>query len=426
MLLVSKTYWGGIPFWFRRLPEEARVESLVLRAHDFRMLRALYWTSAKSPRPKVGVVLMHPRVDFTQHYTVPRLIQAGFGVLAATPRDGNNELFATHEGMVLDVGACTRWLREKRGMDKVVLLGNCGGASLFAYYQAEARLPPSERRARSPSGSPTRFDTAPLAPADAMVYVAAHRGLGQVLLDAIDPSVVDERDPLAVDPALDMYDPHNGFRDPPEWSEYAPDFVARYRAAQKERVRRLDDAAHALIARQEEAERASNDAGFGARAPSDQRGVLRRAASEGLMIVHRTMANPHFVDRHLDPSDREYGSLLSERPDWMNFATLGLGRACTPQAWLSTWSALSSNADLVANVARIREPTLVVAAGADREILPRTDVLPVFEASASPDKRLVTIDGARHYFEPPLGDQESPDVDRLMDVVAPWIAEHTS
>jgi hypothetical protein len=259
-----------------------------------------------------------------------------------------------------------------------------------------------------------------------MVYVATHRGQGKVLLDAIDPSVIDERDPLAGDPTLDMYDPRNGFREAPEWSEYTADFVARYRAAQKERVRRLDETARALIARQEEAERTTNDSGFETRAPSARREVLRRAASDGLMIVHRTMANPHFVDRHLDPSYREYGSLLSERPDLMNFAALGLARTSTPQAWLSTWSALSSNADLVANVARIREPTLIVAAGADREVLPRTDVLPIFEASASPDKRLVTIDGARHYFEPAPGNKESPDVDRLMDLVVPWIAEHTS
>jgi len=29
MILVSKTYWAGMPFWFRRTPEDAVVESLV-------------------------------------------------------------------------------------------------------------------------------------------------------------------------------------------------------------------------------------------------------------------------------------------------------------------------------------------------------------------------------------------------------------
>ena len=140
------------------------------------------------------------------------------------------------------------------------------------------------------------------------------------------------------------------------------------------------------------------------------------------MVVYRTMANPAFVDRAIDPSDRDYGSLLSERPDLMNYAALGLGRTCTPRAWLSTWSGLSSKADLVANVARIAEPTLLVHAGRDREIFP-ADVTAIGSAMASTDKRLETIAGARHYFEPQLGQKESPHVEQVMDIVVPWIEE---
>lgn len=409
MILVSKTYWGGMPFWFRRPPEAAKVESLALRTHDFRSLRALWWTSERAPKPRVAVIVMHPRVDFTHHYTVPRLLDAGFGVLAANTRHGNNELFADHESMVLDVGACVRWVKERRGAEKVVLLGNCGGGSLFAYYQAQARLPPGERIATSPGGAPTHFDTAPLAPGDAMVYLAAHRGQGKVLLDCIDPSVVDEDDPLASDPALDMYAAANGFREPPAWSTFEPAFLERYRAAQVARVERIDRRTRELIARAREAADGT-----------------REAALEPLLVVHRTMANPAFVDRAIDPSERDYGSLLSERPDLMNYAALGLARASTPSAWLSTWSGLSSNADLVANVARIAEPSLFVFAGADREILPRTDVAPVVDAAAAADKRVVALEGARHYFEPDVGEKEAPHVERAMDVVVPWIRERTS
>jgi alpha-beta hydrolase superfamily lysophospholipase len=411
MILVSKTYWGSMPFWFRRAPASAKVESLAIRTHDFRVLRALYWTSEAAPRPRVVVVVMHPRVDFTQHYSIPRLLAAGFGVLAASTRHGNNELFADHESMVLDVDACVRFVRERREAQKVVLLGNCGGGSLFAYYQAQARLPQAERIVKSPGGADTHFDSAPMMPADAMVYLAAHRGQGKVLLDSIDPSARDEGDALACDPSLDLYAPENGFREPPAWSAYAPDFIARYRAAQAERVARIDAVARASIAEHAKAAAA---------------GDQRRAAIEPLMVVHRTMANPSFVDRALDPSDREYGSLLSERPDLMNYAALGLARVSTPSAWLSTWSGHASNADLVANVARIDEPSLFVFAGADREILPKTDVAPIVAAARSRDKRVVTIDGARHYFEPEPGARDAPDVERAMDVVVPWIAERTS
>src|SRR4051794_6540364 len=59
MILISKTYWGGMPFWFpgARAPEQARHESVVLRTHDMRQLRALYWTSERpehvTTKPKI-------------------------------------------------------------------------------------------------------------------------------------------------------------------------------------------------------------------------------------------------------------------------------------------------------------------------------------------------------------------------------------
>ncbi|MBX3215071.1 MAG: hypothetical protein KF850_23755 [Labilithrix sp.] len=420
MLLVSKTYAAGMPFWFARAPDGAVSESLVLRAGDLRQLRAVYWTLRGRPAPSVGVVVIHPRIDFTHHYTIPRLLDAGFAVLGACTRHGNDDTRAEHEEMLLDVAACVRHLKEERRIERVVLLGNCGGGSLVAYYQAEARLPPSERTRRSPGGTQTRFERATMPPADAMVYVAAHRGQGKVLLAAIDPSVVDEADPLSCDPSLDMYDEKNGFREPPEWSAYDDAFLARYRAGQRARVARLDATARALLARHDAAARAAEAPDFTGLSSAERRDVLRRRACEAVMVVYRTMANPASVDRRIDPSGRDYGSLLSERPDLLDYAALGLARTCTPRAWLSTWSGLSSRADLAANVARIAEPTLLVTPTRDREILPG-DAAAIASAIASPDKRVVTLD-ARHYFEPEPGGTAS-DVDRLMDVVVPWIRE---
>lgn len=419
--LVSKTYWAGMPFWFRRTPEQAVVESLVLRAHDMRQLRALYWRSAAHPAPKVGVVVMHPRVDFHHHYSIPRLIDAGFGVLAANTRHMGNETFGDHEEMVLDVAACVRHLLDKRGVARVVLLGNCGGGSLMAYYQAQAALPVAERITRSPARTPTYFEGATMPAAHGVVLVAPHRGQGQVLQAAIDASVIDERDPLAVDTELDMYDPRNGFREPPAWSEYDSAFLERYRAGQAARVARIDQIARDAIARHEDAARAATGAGFDQQSADDRRAVMRARSHEPVLVVYRTMANPAFVDRRIDPSPRDYGSLLSERPDLMNYAALGLARTCTPRAWLSTWSGLSSNANLVANIARVREPTLLVHAERDREVFP-ADIAAIDRAMGASDKRTVTIEGARHYFEPEFGTQVDT-VGRLMDTVVPWIAE---
>lgn len=423
MILVSKTYWAGSPWSFRKRPDQARVESVELRAADFRRFRGLYWTPDAPERPRLAVVVMHPRVDFTHHYSVPRLVAAGVGVFAANTRNPNNDVDTVHEDIVLDVAAAVVWLKRHRGVERVVLLGNSGGGSLSAMFQAQALAAPADRLAVTPGGAPTRLGMADMVPADGLILISAHRGQGNIMNQCIDPAVVDEADALATDPDLDMYDPKNGFRPAPAWSRYDDDFVARYRAAQRARVARVDQTARELIAVQREAAARHGAADFAELPEAEQRAVLRRECFQPLLVVYRTMANLHYVDNHLDPSPREYGSLVSERPDLMNMQLLGFGRMHTPEAWLSTWSGLSSNADLPRNLASIPQPTLVVNAGRDKEIYPATDAAPIFEACVAEDRTFREFPHARHYFEPDFGASESPDVEALMDLVVPWIRD---
>lgn len=425
MILISKTYWGGAPFNFRVKPE-ADVEPVLLKAPDFRDFTGLYWTPPGNRRPRVAVVCMHPRVDFTRHYSFPRLLAAGIGCLGANTRHPNNDTDTLHEHIILDVAACVRFLKEHRGVEHVVLVGNSGGGSLNAFFQAQATRPRGQRLAQTPGDLPTKLQTVDMLPADGLVYLSAHRGEGAIMNECIDPSVTDEFDPHTTDDSLDMYHPDNGFRPAPEWSEYEPAFVERYRAAQRARVQRIDDLAREAIGDVDRARERSGEEGF-ARLPfREQQAVERRRAFQGVMVVYRTMANLHYVDRHLDPSGRDYGSLLSERPDLMNMQLLGFGRIATPHAWLSTWSGLSSKADLIDNVAHIAQPTLVVNAGRDREIYPQTDAGPIFEAVASEDKTFHELPDARHYFEPEFGQKEAPAVEQLMDLVVPWIQQRFS
>src|SRR5688572_18206010 len=281
--LISKTYWRGTWIRFRENVDFATLDAVTLNAHDGAQVRGLYWTPKRNPRPKVAVMAAHPRVDFSQHYAFPEFLRAGYACLGANTRSINNDINCIHEQLVLDLGAYAHWLREERGIEKVVWLGNSGGGSLGGFYQQQAKAAPRARLASTPAGRRVPLASATLPPFDAMMIVAAHTGQGRIMNEAIDPAVVDEGDPLRSDPALDMYDPGNGFRPPPDWTEYEDAFLKRYRAAQLARVARLDAIARSLIAGQNEAEASRADAAFLKLPLARQRAILQRAAFQPVM-----------------------------------------------------------------------------------------------------------------------------------------------
>lgn len=421
--LLSKTYWRGSWIRFREPVDGfAACAPATVNAHDGTQVRGLYWTPSRHPRPRVAVLAAHPRVDFSQHYAFPALLRAGYACLGANLRTLGNDTTCVHEQIILDVAAYVCWLRE-RGIEKVVWLGNSGGGSLGGLYQAQAKALPKDRLSHTPAGRPTALRDAVMPPFDALMITAAHSGQGLIMNEVIDPSVIDEGDPLLTDPALDMYDPANGFVPAPAWSRYDPDFVRRYRQAQIARVARIDARARALVARQAEAEAVRSSPEFARLSLAAQRSVLQRAAFQPVMTIYRTMANPNYVDNSLDPSPRGYGSLLSDRPDLMNFQLTGFGRIQTPDAWLSTWSGLSSRANLIANGPAITEPVVVVNAGRDLDVYPIAHSRAIFDALGSADKTYLDFPDQLHYFEPDEGEADNAGAQAQMDQLVPWLQE---
>jgi pimeloyl-ACP methyl ester carboxylesterase len=339
---------------------------------------------------------MHPRADHSQNYIALPLVRAGFDVLARASRWVNNDTYAVHEVLLLDMAAGVRFLRQERGYADVVLVGNSGGGTLAAFYQQQAEIEPPWRLTTTPAGDQFDLNTKELPAASALVFLGAHPGEGKILAKWIDPSVADEYDALSCDASLDMYNPRNGYRQPPESSKYSADFVAAYRAAQWARVARLDARARSRIEEQAESRVASNvdplPEGAGHR-------LRRRAAAGWHMIVYRTAADPNFVDLSLDPDDRLLGSTAGGDPEEENYAADGLGRCVTPRAWLSTWSGTSSRADSVRCLRGVHVPTLIVHYRGDNGTT-LGEIREIHEASAATDKSLVVIPGVDHYGFP--------------------------
>jgi hypothetical protein len=369
----------------------------------------------------VAVVAAHPRVDFSQHYAFPALLRAGYLCVGANLRSINNDVNCVHEQLLLDVAAYVQWLHEVRGVEKVVWLGNSGGGSLGCFYQQQAKASPGARISRTPGGRPVPLAEATMPPFDALMITAAHTGQGLIINECIDPSVIDEHNPMLTDPSLDMYDPANGYRPAPEWTHYTPEFVARYRKAQLARGARIDDMARAMIAERERGEALCLWPGFESAPLAQQRAAMQRATFMPVIVTYRTMANLHYVDNTLEPTNRGYGCLLSDRPDIMNFQLLGFGRLQTPDAWLSTWSGLSSNAAIAKTAPSVTEPVVVVHAGRDLDCYPNTHTRVILDSLSSTDKTFLDFPHRLHYFEPE-GD-EDPNAGALeqMNKLVPWL-----
>jgi hypothetical protein len=367
----------------RDLPAGATTRNVVLRTAD----GAATTGSLYSNGPASTVVcIMHPREFLACHYFIPDIVSAGFAAWAQSARSVGNDLRLEHEFALYDVAAGLKFLREA-GFRNIVLLGNSGGSGLYSFYVQQSNLLGEQRIARTPGGRPTNLATLDMPKADGVIFVAPHPGQGALLLQCIDPSVVDESDPLSVDSALDPFDPRNGFVEPPKSSHYAPEFVARYRAAQVARVRRLDDIARGLIAERMAARKRSKDGGS-----LDDR---RRAGHSAIMTIWRTDADLRNFDLTLDPSDRPYGSLWGQNPFPSNFGSVGFARLCSPESWLSTWSGLSSNATLAKTTSAITQPTLLVEYTGDPACFPSV-VSEIYAAIGTSEKHHERVRGDHH------------------------------
>jgi hypothetical protein len=393
-------------------------EVVIVRAADGVETWGVLYTPANG-RAHTAVHIMHQRGDLSRHYIVPGLVRAGYAVFAANSRYLNNDRDCVHERILLDVAAGQEMLRA-RGYEARVLFGNSGGGSLFAFYQAQAATAPPDRLRDIPGDWNLDLNEHDLPEVDAYISVASHPGQGKLMLRLIDPAVVDEHAPLLTDPALDMFNPDNGYEPLPKPSHYSAEFLTRYRQAQHARVARLDTLARSHVQRQRGTAAAERSESFGSRPLAEQIGMRKGAALDGVMLIYRTLANPAHLDPSIDPNERELGSIFAADPLVGNYSGAGLARVMTPRGWLSTWSGLSSNAGLTHNLANVRVPTLIVNAQGDSDIFPE-DARAIVAASAAEDKQFFSLEQAAHFLTPMAGSTLADPPERLLEIVVPWL-----
>ena len=143
---------------------------------------------------RTGAIVMHPTSNFMGHYLIAPLAARGITCLGLNSRFAGNDTVLVMERVLQDLGAGVKFMRATLGCERIVLVGNSGGAALAAYYQAEAERFTAETLV---DGDPSQLVVADLPPVDGIALCAAHEGRAHLLLRWIDPSVIDEHGDLA-------------------------------------------------------------------------------------------------------------------------------------------------------------------------------------------------------------------------------------
>lgn len=330
-------------------------------------------------KKRVAAIVMHPTSNFMGHYLIAPLAERGVSCLGLNSRYPNNDSQLLMERVIQDMGAGVKFLRAQ-GYEKVLLIGNSGGAAISAFYQAQAE---KLTATHFPDGRTTHFDATDFPPVDGIALCGAHEGRSRLFVKWIDPSVTDEHDAFAADPHLDLYNRQNG---PP----FSPEFLRRFYAAQKAR---RDTIENWVLARLKALE-------ADASGPQDQ-----------AFVIYRTHAEPRCLDLSLDANDRVPGSIWGDARA-INYAANAFGRYTSLRAFLSQWSSLS-RADGPDNLARTSVPVLLFTYTADASTFPSTREL--WLAAAKGRVRNIDIKGGDHYL---TGQPEL--VAQVADELAAW------
>ncbi len=391
------------------VPDGTEVSVHPLQTQDGAAVNGFLYRQGRSD---TVLCIMHPREFLATHYMIPEILVSGRSVFTQTSRSVGSDLRLEHEVALLDVAAGIAFLRAQ-GFKRIILVGNSGGASLYGFYNEQSQLAPADRLARTPGGRTVDLAAADMPVVDGVILIAPHPGQGVVLQNCIDPAVADEADPLATVPELDFLASANGFRDGPDGSRYAADFITRYRAAQTDRVRRLDATAHRLIHTRLAARKRAKASGT--------REDRVAGAYSPAMTIWRTDADLRCWDLSIDPSDRSLGSVWSRDPFTTNFGVVGFARFCTPEAWLSTWSGVSSRAMLERTAASIRQPGLFIEYTGDSVVFP-ADAARIYAAIPFADKQRLRIRGDHHGKALAPGEPSGRQL--AGEAVRDWLGQH--
>ena len=394
---------------------------------------ALYMPDA-GPAPHIAFLVAHRTGNSLDNIACKELSRRGFMALCWNTRFVNNETEVRWEELALDVKTAVDFARSRPGIERVILVGHSGGSPLMSFYQAVAE------NGVSYCQGPNKLiqcgdELAGLTPADGMVYPDAHPGNGVQALHGLNPSLSIVEGQVVVDPALDPFDPANGFN-PNGASHYSEAFRDLYYRAQSRVMNAKIAEVEALRERIGKGEHVFPDEDI-VLVPFDaQAGAARLDAYDPTIPETMSTAEPRRVltnDGTIVTRVAKSVALPKPQQAEVNRTFNGGVKVLTTSSYLSANAVrsthamesidhCSTNASTNCAVANIRAPTLIAAMGAYNHI--RFQEI-MYEDSPAEDKDFIVIEGARHGYTPCTACETTPgqysnSLENLFDYIAEW------
>jgi hypothetical protein len=403
----------------------------------------LYEPLEPGPKSRIAVYVMHASNDYLQHSSCTEISRRGYRVLCAnnTNNKANTENDQNVETMLLEAKLGMQYLRKLAGVGKIVLFGHSGGGVLMSSYQgiAEGGLAACQGPEKIYKCSSALAD---LPAADGLMLIDSNYGTSLMTLFSLDPAITDDASGQKRNPALDLWNPQNGFD--ARGAKYTPEFTRRFQSGVGKREQALIKAAQERLKLIEAGQgRYSDDEPFvipGANSSGTNNKffaqdvrflshtqkpwpLLHKDGSITTQIVHTVR-----VPKNMEPSSSSYvaGSLKSTVRRFLSTNAIrvtddfGFDESSIRGVdWASSYTAP------FATVRTVKVPLLAMGMTGNWEFLAAEGI---YDNAASTDKTIAFVEGANHVFTTCKPCEKMPGefgdtVKTLYDYIDKWLSQ---
>ncbi len=381
----------------------------------------------------IAVIMMHCDQNYMGLKMAPEIAKRGYHVLAC-----ESILGGEIEKKLLLLDQHVRYLKNKPEIDRVILMGHSGDATLMTAYQSIAEHGPELYQGENVVYKCTLREK--LTPADGIMLIDANYGNGMMSLLSLDPAVMEEGNGMKLDPAYDIFNPANGYDK--EHAAYSEEFIRSYQKAQTERNSRLIEAATERLKKIETGEgNYIDDEPFFITA-ADQPKPNNRLLPEDVRLLSHTKRSHELLHGDGTVTHEVIHCIRTQECDRSFSNTYGMGvNKNTVRGFLSSqalrtteefavkedgiygvdWN--SSYASPIGNIEHISCPALIMGMTGSYEYLAAEMI---YDHAKMEDKTVSFVHGATHMFFPnkeaekvpgELGDTENV----LYDYMAKWM-----